>query len=325
MAANIQTRDIQQGTFQAWHGLTKLEKSITKENIVFNRYSLLELPLTYNHNGKEMKTDSRQIVASDDGLPIGKPISDTYSVISNMEIFDMAMESMAGMKHKLVSVGTIADRAKGFMSFELDKEFMAGQRKTNSVLSLLWGHGNGLPVIGKSNFTVIVCQNTFNASMNQKGDFTFRVSHHKFAAKKIDNMGEAIEAHFGVQAEFQAAMDEFSSINCSQSKAERIYTGFIGEGNDKLSTRSKNQIDRLVTLFNTGKGNRGETFADLFNGVTDYYSHESSGGEKNRWKQFESSEFGSGNRAKVEFFELIQNKDRLKETEKAGERLLLVK
>jgi hypothetical protein len=70
--------------------------------------------------------------------------------------------------------------------------------------------------------------------------------------------------------------------------------------------------------------------------VTDFYSHESSGGEENagfRWKQFQSSEFGSGNRAKTDFLSalFLTEKGRVKgidrngiaEMQKRGETLLL--
>jgi uncharacterized protein (DUF736 family) len=64
----------------------------------------------------------------------------------------------------------------------------------------------------------------------------------------------------------------------------------------------------LTGLFNGGAGNNGETLLDAFSAVTDYYSHESSGGEDQpgfRTKQYLSSEFGSAAKKKQDFFRTL--------------------
>jgi len=61
-------------------------------------------------------------------------------------------------------------------------------------------------------------------------------------------------------------------------------------------------------LFQRGAGNNGETLLDAFSAVTDYYSHESSGGADQpgfRMKQTISSEFGSASRKKQDFFNAL--------------------
>ena len=127
------------------------------------------------------------------------------------------------------------------------------------------------------------------------------------ALTKLEGMSKAIDAHCGVTAEFQKAMSEFVTQPCKADLARQVFTGFIvrDENTEEVSTRAENQIDDLVTLFRTGKGNTGKDFADVFNATTDYYTHDSSGGD-NRWKQFESSEFGMGNRRKTEMFQLLR-------------------
>jgi hypothetical protein len=86
--------------------------------------------------------------------------------------------------------------------------------------------------------------------------------------------------------------------------ARPLFAGWLGEGAERLSTQAVNTTDELVALYRTGAGNRGETLLDGISAVTDFYSHFSSRGEKNegfKLKQWTSSEFGAGARAKTDF------------------------
>jgi hypothetical protein len=78
-----------------------------------------------------------------------------------------------------------------------------------------------------------------------------------------------------------------------------------------------------VELFQSGAGNRGENMADLLSGFTDYYSHESSGGE-DRMKQVVSSEFSNGAAwgKKQEAFGIITNEIARNDIIKHGEEML---
>ena len=90
----------------------------------------------------------------------------------------------------------------------------------------------------------------------------------------------------------------------------------------EVSTRRENQVNRLTELFRTGKGNNGRDRSDVFGAVTDYYSHESAGGLENPWKQFESSEFGSGFTFKDRAFATLQSDDETDRLIKVGDLVL---
>lgn len=328
MAANIQERDIQTGLSQAWHGLTNIVESITKENAGIN-YPMETRPLFIKKtDGTEIETDHKQIVSLDDELPIGNPVSSGYCLIENSRIWDMVQDALLGMKHQIVSVGTVADRSKGFISVKLDEAFTAASRLTEPLLNLIWGHGGNISLIARSGFTVTVCENTFNVNLGRKGkEFNLSLKHTKNALDRIQNMNEAIQNYAGVVAEFKAAMDSFESVSCDEENARKIIGGVIVpdsfERDSKVATRTRNTIDRMVTLFEGGAGNKGKNLSDVFNAATDYYSHESSGGDNNRMKQFVSSEFGAGQRMKETFFNVLSNEDELATVKARGEKVML--
>jgi hypothetical protein len=89
-----------------------------------------------------------------------------------------------------------------------------------------------------------------------------------------------------------------------------------------LSTRAENTASRLLELHKNGLGNRGENLADSFQAVTEFYTHESSGGD-NRLKQVVSSEFGSGAVMKGDFWNMVRNPEKREATIERGEKLLV--
>ncbi len=90
----------------------------------------------------------------------------------------------------------------------------------------------------------------------------------------------------------------------------------------EVSTRRMNQVNRMVELYKTGKGNKGENFADLFQAITDYYTHESAGGDDIQ-KQINSSEFGNAAAMKSFAYVLLGNDKHTASTIRIGRKILI--
>lgn len=314
MAANILTRDIQVGTEMGWHGLTKIEADINKGNCGIV-YPMAKRQLFIPNGDELIPTEHYSIVSLDDNLPIGNPVKKGYKLISNEQFMDMIEKALEGTSHKIVSVGSIGDREKVFCSVKLSENFIAAGRDTESVLNVLWGHGGVASMGYRTGFTVVVCANTYAIALREGKTKLEKQKHTGNAELKLENIGLAIEDHVGVAAEFKRAMDDMAGTSISKTDSRALFAGFLVRDFDKLEgevpTRTENTISRLQTLFNNGAGNGGANRADVFNAFTDYYTHESSGGEEsetgNRWKQLESSEFGSGFNRKTEAYDLLRD------------------
>ena len=306
MSAGILTRDIQTGTEMAWHGKTVVVPTIDRSNCGII-YPMRKEQL-FLASGKP--TEHYAIVSDDDGMAIGNPVKKNYKLISNDEMFDLIEKSLAGTSHQITSIGSIGNREKLFCSIKLSDNIIAGGRETQNVLNVLWGHGGVFGVLARSGFTVVVCANTFALALAKKGDFELRVKHTGNTEVKIENMAKAIDNHYGVTAEFKKAMDLFAAESVTEDNAKRIFAGFVVREDqpEEVATRTRNTIDRLGQLFKNGAGNHGRDLSDVFNAFTDYYSHESSGGDNN-WRQFESSEFGAGHKRKTEAFRLLAGQE----------------
>lgn len=303
--SEMESRDSHVGLEMAWHKLTKVVDRIDNNNCGIC-YDMELKPIYAILDDKQHELPGYQIAVSlDDNLPIGNIVSDRYTLISNRDIWNAVNEALGFTAHEIVSVGTLGNRERGYISIKLTEDFVAAGRKTQSVLNILFGHGGIMPVIAKSCFTVVVCANTFARSLKKNGEFSFRTIHKGDAQLKLSNMKEAIEGHLHSNNEFMESMEKMHSEALPPVDAEALFTGFLTFGDNELSSITDSKVDQVLNLFYMGAGNSGKTVADAFNALTDYYTHYSNGGMKKVEKQLESSEFGTAAQRKNAAFTIL--------------------
>ncbi len=346
MAHKIEIHDEQHGIQQAWHGLTKVSPKLDANGCWLSQWDVEQRKLAMldpdgkvmlDSEGKPIETKYRILTCSDvPSLQIGKPFDpETYSVITNKRLLEIVSKALAGTKHQIVSLGSLCNREKVFLTISLEalKDFKVGGREFEAFLNFGNGLANGTSFFCNTSNTCTVCDNTYSMNLAHKGKaLDVRLKHTKNMEAEIQNLPEIIDGAVGVTMEFRETLNSLSKVPATLIQAERTFAGFmIDDGDvkkarelgskarqsDVLSTRSLNQVTRLTELFSRGAGNKGKDFLDVFSAVTDYYTHESAGGSDKR-KQFESSEIGSGLRKKNEFFELVTNDKSRDELEKRG-------
>lgn len=305
MAAHIESRDIQTGIEMAWHGLTKVVPVVNFEDAF--PFDIERLPL-HTPDGSLFEGWS-YFRCSDDNKPAGKPVGDSYSALTNARFWEIVQNAVGGSGAIVESAGTIFDRCRRFVTVKLNTDvddFKVGDRVFKNRFSLLDSIDGSTNFYGVNSSTCVVCANTFAVVMgDNSGEFRFKLRHSKNLLPKIENMEKAIDSFVGVTAQFRKALTIANEIPVSSCDARPLFAGWLGNQSEGISTRSYNVANRLTDLFYSGAGNRGETLLDAFSAVTDFYSHESSGGTDQpgfRFKQTLSSEFGAGQRKKQDFF-----------------------
>lgn len=325
MAHKISNIDKQQGTRQAWHKLTEILPQINLSDCWLSKWDLVKSPL-FSANQKQ--TDYCELICSDNPeIRVGKPIHcETYGFISNREFLEIIGESISSITGATVeSVGSVCERGRIFVSVAIPeaKEFKAAGRSFLPYLNFFSSHDLSAPFGAQASTVCIVCDNTFRMNLHQEkgGELQVRIPHTRNASKRLENIPQLVDAYCGTQAKFKAILDGMESAPVAQNDANAFFAGLLtvktnSEANaflrksaddiPEMSTRKTNQINRLSDLFVSGAGNTGSNRADVFSAVTDYYSHESSGGEDSM-RQLASSEFGSGQTTKARAFDLLQN------------------
>lgn len=313
MPANIENRDVQAGLEMAWHGMTKIVPVINFADAF--PFDIERKPL-FTENQEELQGWS-YFRCSDDGKPVGKPVPETYSAVTNERFWEIVQNAVGGTGAVIESAGTVFDRCRRFVTVKLQTDldtFKVGDREFKNRFSLLDSIDQSTNLYGVNSSTCVVCSNTFAMAMGDRsGEFRFKLRHSKNLVPKIENMEKAIDQFIGVTAQFQQALKIANEIPVKLDQARPLFAGWIAEETNGLSTRSFNTVGRLTELFTRGAGNRGETLLDAFSAVTDFYSHESSGGQDQpgfRMKQTISSDFGAAAKRKQDFFGQIFDVDK---------------
>lgn len=308
MSHEINSIDFQQGREMAWHGLTDVKPELSLKDSRFAQWDYLELPTFLEYNGQRMATGEKRLVCSDIGLPVGKTYSDSRTQFTNGELIELMESALSDAGAKLESCGTVRNRETRFFSFSVEgaEKFQAGGQLHKMAISIVDDIVGRFKMFFSLNMTKAVCANTV-ATVLRTADSESAVKHTLNARKRLPSFHEAIEKAIHTQDEYIAKIDRLANERVNTEEAKGIFAAFMAQDMKAktLSRRAINTTDELVSLFLRGAGNKGETLNDVFSAVTDYYSHNSSGGD-DKQKQFESSEFGAAAKAKNSFLELLE-------------------
>lgn len=326
MAHKISNIDRQEGLRQAWHGLTVVRDSIPANANWLTEWDV-EKRRMINPDGTE--SDYCRVTCTDNpSIYVGPPVHhDTYSLITNKQFLEMVQDCLTTVAGaKIATVGSVCERGRIFASVSIPEqaEFKAAGREFRAYLNFINSHDKSSPFVVNASNVCVVCNNTFSYNLADQRNKVFRISvkHTKFAHNKLENVDQMIDAYAGANARFKAIMDTLDAQPMPVKQACQFFTGLVAPEGERLSTRTTNRIERLVALFMTGAGNRGETRADAFSAVTDLYTHGTS--DTDRQKQMESSEFGSGQDMKTRALDVLSDELELSATMTRGQKLLAV-
>ncbi len=297
MSHEINQHDRQEGLTQAWHGLTVIFPVISLLTCWLAKWDVKARDLfrPTEPNGDPdapayAPTGWQELVCTDnESIVVSKePISpESYHVLTNKAFLALVADCMSGIPGAIVaSVGSLCNRARIFVTLAVPDvgSFVAAGRVFKPYLSFLSSHDKSAELTVVASTVCTVCNNTFSANLqNTEGD-TLRIGikHRPGMAARIANIPGVVAAYYATVEHFKTVMDKLASMPCNGQEAQAFFAGLLmdGEGrkvSEGLSTVSRNKVDRLVVLFATGKGNHGKDWSDVFQAVTDFYTHESAG------------------------------------------------
>lgn len=324
----ILQHDKQQGRTMAWHQLTDVQPDLSLDNCWLNSWDYkinrIVIDGAKTSFGLLGVTDGAMVDGEDDapgtpGIKAKVPliIGDSFNVhsfkpVMNARLLSAVKEAIEGCGVILSSCGTVFNRGRTFLSFEMtNAKFTAANRPFVAFLNIGNGNNQSSPLWVNTSNTCTVCNNTFQVNMGTRGKI-MEIKKTKFSDFKISSMSAAIEAMLAGQKEFAILLNRLASIGCTEEKARHFFAGFLGEENQPLSMKASNAIESLVAMFKDGKGNKGETWADVFQAGTDWYTHAAASTEDSaeaKWKNHVSSEFGSGANKKQALWESLKQAD----------------
>lgn len=272
-----------------WHGTAIHKKAdgtpleITEEVLSPILFPVCKLEnLIGTVDGVSVPVPGLQVVAADlrfrnEGFaPLGAH-SRSYKIISNREVFHAMERAMDGIPHVITTAGTLNGCRRFFISVQLmdGGDFMVNGEKFHGIYNFITSHDGELALQGYNSMTRIVCNNTLLASLHSAKN-AVRIKHLQGSEVEMTNMAEFINDSLKVRAEFTENYGFLMESRITREEAQLAITGHMWNELDqpeKFSTRSKNVINGVLELFEHGRGNKGETRADLLNGYTDYFSN----------------------------------------------------
>jgi phage/plasmid-like protein (TIGR03299 family) len=242
---------------------------------------------------------------------------DSYGIIQNKVLWESLEEALAGIKYEIVSAGYVQGGRKLFIQARVDDEnFTVNGDKFTNLIGAWTSHDGSSGYELMDNATRNVCRNTTTTSYREGGKvFNLKVRHTKNAVARIDGLMQNLEEIFDHRKKFFADLQELASMEVRPQDALAFSAGFFHNSKNKeISTNALNKAKKVVSLFNNGVGNRGETGYDLFNGFTEYYTHGNREAceqdEVRRNKQFYSSERGANARAKAHVLDVLMDEQK---------------
>jgi phage/plasmid-like protein (TIGR03299 family) len=223
------------------------------------------------HKGVRRKTDGRVL-----GV-----VGPRYTALQNKDAFAWFQPFLDAREAALHTAGSLREGSRVWVLAKLQREplVVAPGDEVEKYLLLSHGHDGSLAVrVGFSPIRVL-CANTLALAHRSDASKLIRLKHTKDVLENLANVREIMNA---ADAEFTATAEQYRllarrSIN-QQDLRKFVKRVLKVEGQDEISTRTENVIERIIGLFETGRGNnlpsvRG-TYWTAYNGVSEWLGYE---------------------------------------------------
>lgn len=247
------------------------------------------------------KVDAYMVRRKSDGKKLADSVGSRYEILQNRDAFKWFQPWLDSKEAALHTAGALFEGSRIWILAKLNRdpmEIAAGDIVEKYVL-LSHSHDGTLAV--RCGFTPIrvVCWNTLSMAHGNKSSKLIRVKHSKNVITNMENIRETMNL---VNAEFEATAEQYrllaaKSINQVDLKKyiKRVFE-LDGVEDADVSTRSKNIMEEVIGLCESGKGNNlpsvKGTYWSAYNGVTEYLSYVSGRNASNR---IDSLWFGKAN------------------------------
>jgi hypothetical protein len=313
----INTRDFVyglQGQGTDWHGLTQERQGPLTPQL----FPLMEEEEIITRSGVVLPW--KVLTSKDDSQPCGIPFNPkSFGYILPQVAWGMIEQALSGTHYTVERMGMLWDRSFWFVSVSLDELKEIARQGEAYQLNFSGGlDGNDSPQ-GELSHIRAVCWNTISAS-RRSGEYMFKIRQTSHSHDKLADAKSEVEKTVGLAALFNKTLAQLEAQKCTVDVARHAYAGDVARhGGDFRITktksgvnrenRSRNTVDELVSLFESGKGNSGETRADLLNGMTELMTRGRKDSKKNIWTTVASSEFGGNANRKATFLNYLTDED----------------
>ena len=264
-----------------WHGLgTELKNPATAREAIeaaqldYN----VELQPVYLRNNKVInKVMSTVRADTEQSLGI---VSDRYSIVQNVDAFGF-FDTVVGDGQAIYEVaGALGKGERIWILAKLPKDIIVTREDIVEKYLVLTNSHDGTSAL-RLYFTPlrVCCQNTLIASLKDASD-GISIRHMGNIRNKVDEARRLLGISINYYDQFERITKQLVDVKMNVEKAEGYFNKllFQDKKDDDISANMLNKRDRLVYLFENGKGNNlpgvKHTAWSAYNAVTEFVDYE---------------------------------------------------
>jgi len=303
----------------AWHGLgTTLEASDPRRHSVEDTLVAANMDWTVRKypiqlaSSPDVPADLRGggilgswAVVRDNGSVLGI-VGDRYEELQNRQIFQWFQPFLDTGECSFETAGSLSDGRIVWVLARLEAGDLdvGGGDMVRRYLLLSSSHDGSMSTRVGFCPTRVVCWNTLSMAIRHKASRLLRVKH---TVGQSDSLVAVRDAICLANESFEATAEQYRKLAaCGINRSDlRRYVKLVlelPEDDSAISTRSQNNVDRIVQLAIGGRGQDGSLTAwAAYQGVTEWLTHER---QKDQQKRVESLWFGDSSKLNLRAFEL---------------------
>lgn len=304
------------GQEKPWHGLgVELNSPATaREAIEAARldYKIELQPIYLKNNIKVDNAKATVRVDTNKALGI---VTDRYKIVQNVEAFNF-FDTVVGEGQAIYNTaGALGQGERIWVLAKLPKNIVLAKEDIVEKYLCLTNSHDGLSSL-KFYFTPVrcVCENTLIASLKDSKD-GISIRHTGDIKNKTEEARRVLGITVDYYSQFEQIAQKLVDVKLNVEKAEKYYNNLLFQEKkpDEISTNMINKRDRLLYLFENGKGNRipgikGSAWA-AYNAVSEMTDHEKNvkGLVNDRTRKLKDIWFGSSAKLKQKAYtEILQ-------------------
>jgi phage/plasmid-like protein (TIGR03299 family) len=228
------------------------------------------------------------VVRSDIDHPLGV-VGRRYTPISNAESFGI-LDGLVDGGAKVINAGFYKHGQTVFVNLDLGEFTVRGDTIRRRMNVRTSHDGTSSLGVTMSSWRM-VCS---NGMYGWGADETVSIRHTTSWKHQMSKAREVLGIAERYQIWFQGVLDNLTKAKCTDVQVRAMASDWFNEE----TTKGQNAIQTVTELYRYGRGNRGETWYDAYNGLTEYVDHYQSRGRSQEKKDL-SNTMGAGKRLKV--------------------------
>jgi len=224
--------------------------------------------------------DKFATVYEDSGFVLGV-VGSRYTVVQNVTAFKAIDRWLADGRVRYETAGALDEGRKVFILVRIDEDFTIAGTDPITPYALVTNSHDGSSGLGvKLVSTRVVCQNTLNVSLREKGE-RIGIRHTASAESNIESAAQALGLVSRQQAEMMQRFQQLAQMNAGQTLVEQVVELVAPDPAKAEVSLTERQRNRA--------GRRHESFMTFLRHAQELPTIVSAGGLDNRWGLFNAT------------------------------------